>query len=55
MNLFYKYLKYLWKQAENEWRVKILSLIKLIGGATILDCGCDDGSFTLEVARKVFV
>ncbi|MBF0540558.1 MAG: methyltransferase domain-containing protein [Nitrospirae bacterium] len=53
MNLFYRYIKFLWHQAEIERRNKILSLILPNEGSTLLDCGCDDGSFTMQIANKL--
>ncbi len=43
-----EYFKRVWDQAQEENHRLILSLFEPAG--TVLDCGCDDGAFTVEVA-----
>lgn len=44
-----EYLKRVWDQAQDENHRVILRLLDRAG--TVLDCGCDDGAFTVEAAR----
>lgn len=43
------YLKRVWDQAQEENHRVLTSLLEEAG--TVLDCGCDNGAFTVELAR----
>lgn len=46
-------LSYLWEKTVDDLEAKILSCLEPNTNATFLDCGCDDGQFTLEMAQKI--
>ncbi len=49
-----RYLFYLWDSAERDYRDLIVKLIREGNENTVLlDCGCDDGSFTTVIAKKI--
>lgn len=51
MGIFYR----VFRATEQENRRRILSLLEPRPGGTLLDLGCNDGSFTVEVARAAAV
>lgn len=48
-----KYLDDLWNEAERLSRETIKEMLSGEGVGVLLDCGCDDGSFTEEVTRAI--
>lgn len=48
-----KYITHIWADAENNYKKKILSLIETNKDGAIVDLGCDDGSWTIVLARKM--
>lgn len=48
-----RYLMSLWAAAEEDYRQAILRLIEPDSQAIFLDCGCDTGEFTLQVAQRM--
>jgi len=51
--LLRRYYQYLWSNAENDNKNNIYRLLESHSGAVLLDCGCDTGEFTVEIARRV--
>ena len=49
MNLFYKS----YKESVQLCKESVLDLTNKNRNAVILDCGCDEGSFTMEVAKRI--
>lgn len=47
------YMQYLHDGAEREYRQALLSLFERDPSAIFVDLGCDEGSWTLEVAKRV--
>ena len=43
----------LWEQSEDDYRNQILALMPRGAGLTLLDAGCDDGSWTAQLAGAV--
>jgi len=43
----------LWNKNVADSRASILSSLESSPNVTLLDCGCDDGQFTLEIAKKI--
>lgn len=52
-DMFNKYFEWFWREAKNNRKKRIINLLDLNPGARLLDCGCDDGSFTLILADKI--
>lgn len=48
-----KYFFSLWKNSEEELRNNIFRLLEENSGAIFLDCGCDKGDFTIEIANRI--
>jgi len=48
-----KYFEKFWKDAKTLRKKQIVSLVEKKQSATLLDCGCDDGTFTRVVSRAV--
>lgn len=51
--LFVSYLSFLGRDAGEQLKLIILSALPQKQGAILLDCGCDDGSFTLKIAEEI--
>jgi SAM-dependent methyltransferase len=51
--IFSQYLDDLWNEAERLSRETIKEMLSGEGVEVLLDCGCDDGSFTEEVTRAI--
>ena len=50
---FFDYLLRRAEQSELECRRIMLTLLKSSSSATLLDCGCGDGEFTLNAAKRI--
>lgn len=48
-----KYLFSLWKNSEETLRNNIFKLVEKNSEAIFLDCGCDEGGFTIEIANHI--
>jgi len=48
-----KYFQFLWDEAEKTNKNNILSMLEHSSNASLLDCGCADGKFSLEIASKI--
>lgn len=48
-----KYLHYIGEEAKKKLRGTILAFVEKNPQAILLDCGCDNGEFTIEVAKKI--
>jgi SAM-dependent methyltransferase len=47
------YITKIWGEAEKEYKEKILSLIEKNPQGTMVDLGCDDGEWTMKLARAM--
>lgn len=48
-----RYFEWFWAKAKEKRKSQILELLEPNTRARLLDCGCDDGKYTLEWGRKV--
>lgn len=48
-----KVVSHIFKETALGYRRDIIKLLNCDSSAVLLDCGCGDGSFTLEVAKKI--
>ncbi len=48
-----KYLDNVWNKAKQDRRQHIFRLLEHQSNITLLDCGCDDGSFSIELGNHI--
>lgn len=51
--LLKKYLFYIWEDSVKELISNIFSSLEENSSAILLDCGCDEGDFTMEVTKQI--